>query len=234
MSEAERLGLFGAMDPAPRQDAVARSRAIRARKGTAILSKGDRSSDVFFVLEGRLQVLLYSVGGREVSLRDLAEGDMFGEIAAIDGESRSASIVALDDSRLLAMSRADFRDIIEGSPEAAMWLLGQLTARIREMTERVFELSALNVQSRLHCELLRMAARSVTGLEVRPAPTHAELANRIGTHREAVTREMRALVAQNIIKTGRRRIQFVDLGRLQTSVGRLSLQTPEAEKVAQT
>jgi CRP-like cAMP-binding protein len=230
MSEAERLGLFGAMDPALRQEAVARSRLIRGRKGMAILSKGDTSSDVFFVLTGRLQVLLYSANGREVSLRDLAEGDMFGEMAAIDGEGRSASIVAIEESRLLAMSRTDFRAAVEASPAAAMWLLEQLTARIRAMTERVFELSALNVQSRLHCELLRMAARSLTGLEVRPAPTHAELANRIGTHREAVTREMRALTTQNIIKTGRRRIQFVDLGRLQTSVGRLSLQAPHAEK----
>jgi CRP/FNR family transcriptional regulator, cyclic AMP receptor protein len=233
MSEAERLGLFGAMNPALRGEAVNRSRLIRARKGTAILSKGDTSSDVFFVLEGRLQVLLYSANGREVSLRDLAEGDMFGEMAAIDGESRSASIIALDDSRLLAMSRPDFRTIIETSPEASMWLLGQLTARIRVLTERVFELSALNVQSRLHCELLRMAARSPTGLEVRPAPTHAELANRIGTHREAVTREMRALTTQNIIKTGRRRIQFVDIARLQTTVGRLSLQAAQAEKTTQ-
>src|ERR1700722_13432499 len=156
MSDAERLGLFGAMDPAVRREALERSRLIRARKVSAILSKGDTSSDVFFVLEGRLQVLLYSASGREVSLRDLSEGDMFGEMAAIDGEGRSASIVALDDSRLLAMARPHCRAAIEASPDAAMWLLGQLTARIRLMTERVFELSALNVQARLHCELLRM------------------------------------------------------------------------------
>jgi DNA-binding transcriptional regulator YhcF (GntR family) len=78
-----------------------------------------------------------------------------------------------------------------------------------------------------------MAARSPTGLEVRAAPTHAELANRIGTHREAVTREMRALVTQNIIKTGRRKIQFLDIARLQTSVGRLSLQAEHAVRTAE-
>jgi CRP-like cAMP-binding protein len=232
MSEAERLGLFGAMDPDARRQAVARTRVIRASKGSAILRRGDTSSDVFFVLDGRLQVLLYSVNGREVSIRDLGDGDMFGEMAAIDGELRSASIVALDDSRLLAMSRADFRSIIETSPQASMWLLGQLSAHLRIMTERVFELSALNVQARLHCELLRMAARSPDGLEVSPAPTHAELANRIGTHREAVTREMRALTAQNIIRTARRKIQFLDIARLQTSVGRLSLEASTGDRMA--
>ena len=218
------------MEPDVRRNTVDRTRSLRTRKGQALLSKGDRSSDVFFVLDGRLQVLLYSASGREISLRDLETGDMFGEMAAIDGESRSASIVALTEARLLVMSRVDFRTAVDASPEAALWLLRQLTSRVRSLTERVFELSALNVQSRLHCELLRMAAGSDTGLEIRPAPTHAELANRIGTHREAVTREMRALAAQDIIRTGRRRLEFVDLARLQITVGKLSLHNQETEK----
>lgn len=230
MADAERLGLFSAMDPVARHAALDRTRLVKARKGQALLSKGDTSTDIFFVLEGHLQVLLYSISGREISLRDLAEDDMFGEMSGIDGESRSASIIALTDARLLVMSRMDFKAAVESCPPAALWLLRELTARIRGLTERVFELSALNVQSRLHCELLRMAARSVNGLEIRPAPTHAELANRIGTHREAVTREMRALTAQNIIKTGRRRLEFVDLERLQTTVGKLVLHGAEPEK----
>lgn len=219
MSDADRLGFFAAMAPAMRKETLEHVRVLRARKGQALLSKGDRSSDVFFILDGRLQALLYSARGREISLRDLVDGDLFGEMAAIDEESRSASIVALSESRLLVMSRAEFRSVLDASPGAAIWLMRHLTARIRSLTERVFELSALNVQSRLHCELLRMAAASPHGLEIRPAPTHAELANRIGTHREAVTRELRALASQNIIKTGRRRLEFVDLARLQTSVG---------------
>jgi CRP-like cAMP-binding protein len=187
------------------------------------MSKGDSGSDVFFILEGRLQVLIYSANGREISLRDLESGEMFGEMAAIDGESRSASIVALSDARLLVMTREEFRAAVDSAPAAALWLLKQLTGRIRTLTERVFELSALNVQSRLHCELLRLAASSDSGTQISPAPTHAELANRIGTHREAVTREMRALAARDIIRTGRRRLEFVDLARLRISVGKLSM-----------
>ena len=230
MSDADRVGFFAAMTPAVRKDVLERVRVVRTRKGQALLSKGDRSTDVFFILEGRLQALLYSASGREISLRDLVDGDLFGEMAAIDEESRSASIVALAESRLLVMSRAEFRAALESSPGAATWLMRHLTARIRSLTERVFELSALNVQSRLHCELLRMAAGSPNGLEIRPAPTHAELANRIGTHREAVTREMRALASQNIIKTGRRRLEFVDLARLQTSVGLVALNGGESAR----
>ncbi len=228
MSDAASLGFFAAMTPAMRKETLERVRMVRTRKGQALLSKGDRSTDVFFILEGRLQALLYSASGREISLRDLVDGDLFGEMAAIDEDSRSASIVALAESRLLVMSRAEFRAALDGSPGAAIWLMRHLTARIRSLTERVFELSALNVQSRLHCELLRMAAASPGGLEIRPAPTHAELANRIGTHREAVTREMRALASQNIIKTGRRRLEFVDLARLQTTVGLVALNSGDS------
>jgi CRP-like cAMP-binding protein len=223
--------MFSVMEPAARREALQHARLLHARKDIALLNKGDRSTDIFFVLEGRLQVLLYSSSGREVALRDLGEGDLFGEMSAIDGELRSASIVTLTEARLLVMTRADFRAAIDSSPQAAFWLMGQLTDRIRSLTERVFELSALNVQARLHCELLRMAARSPNGLEIRPAPTHAELASRIGTHREAVTREMRALTTQNIIRTGRRRLEFIDLGRLQTAVSKTALQKTESVSI---
>jgi CRP-like cAMP-binding protein len=221
MSDVEQLGVFKAMPAAARRATLERARLLFAQRGQTLLNKGDTSSDVFFVLEGRLQVLIYSTNGREISLRDVREDDVFGEMAAIDGERRSASILAMEDSRLLVMSGADFKAMIDTSPEAAGWLLRQLTLRIRGLTERVFELSALNVQARLHCELLRMATRSLESVAISPAPTHAELASRIGTHREAVTREMRALTSQNIIKTGRRRLEFLDLSRLRTSVDKL-------------
>ena len=228
-ADGDRLDFFAVMEPRARAEALARTRVVKARKGKALLGRGDKSADVFFVIEGRLHVVLFSSQGREISLNDLQGSDMFGEIAAIDGESRSASIVAVTESRLLAMSRADFRAALEASPHASIWLMRKLTGRRRTLTERVFELSALTVQARLHCELLRMAASSPSGLEISPAPTHAELANRIGTHREAVTREMRALAAQNIIRTGRRRLEFIDLARLRSAVDRSTAQGEEQD-----
>jgi hypothetical protein len=74
-----------------------------------------------------------------------------------------------------------------------------------------------------------MAARSLEGLEISPAPTHADLASRKGSHREAVTREMRSLTSQNIIRTGRRKLEFLDLSRLQTSVDNLFPHEVETE-----
>lgn len=208
--------------PAALREALAsRMRELRIGKGRTIVSVGARQDNVFFVEDGEAQVLLYSNNGREVSVRNLGRGDIFGELAALDGLPRSASVLALTDVRVRIMSRDDFVACLEASPAAGLWLARRLASEVRQLTERVFELSALNVQSRLHCELLRLArAGHGGGLCIEPAPTHAELANRIGTNREAVTREMRALTELNIIRNRRRSLEFVDLAALERAVFR--------------
>lgn len=227
---AEQFEFFGVLSPDARRAALGRTRVVRARKGQTVLGHGVRSTEVFFVDDGQLQVVLYAADGREVSLRDLGPGQMFGEMAAIDGESRSASIVAQTDSRLLAIAQTDFRAAVETDPAVAAWLNRHLTGQIRVLTERIFELSALNVQARLLCELLRLAraAGSQSGVaKLSPAPTHAALAARIGTHREAVTREMAALAARGIVKAGRRSLEFIDLDGLEAAVRRLGADAPD-------
>lgn len=208
---------------------LTRARTIRARKGQTVVAKGEPSRDVFIVQEGRLEVLLYAANGREVSLRGLEAGQLFGELAAIDGEARSASIMAVTDARLLAVGQETFRAMIANAPEAADWLVRRLTAQIRSLTNRVFEMSALHVQARLHCELLRLArSHGNADAVVDPAPTHAELASRIGTHREAITREMSALARRKIIRSGRRHLEFLDIDLLEAEL-RATLRAPVAE-----
>jgi CRP/FNR family transcriptional regulator, cyclic AMP receptor protein len=210
------------LTPEFRAIAVAGMRQIRARRGQAILGRGAATTDVYFILEGALDAVLYSANGREVILRTLGPGSVFGELSAIDGLPRSASVVAETDARVAALDRRDFVRCLEGCPGAAMWIARLLAGKVRDMNERIFELSALNVQARLHCELLRLAkggGGADASLTIDPAPTHAELANRIGTHREAVTREMRALVRHKVIRAGRRSLEFVDVRRLEHFVG---------------
>lgn len=186
---------------------------INAKSGRTLLSLGAKSNNVYIVLKGSVQVTLFSLGGREVILRDLAEGEMFGELAAIDGQPRSASIIALSNCVLASIDAARFRAAISEVPGAALWLARRLTVQVRDLTERVFELNALRVRSRLHCELLRMCGGAgVDGVSVTidPSPTHAALASRIGTHREAVTRELGYLVEHGIVRQQRRRMTVVD------------------------
>src|SRR5262249_26943485 len=156
----------------------------------------------------------YSSNGREVCVNDIGPGDVFGEVAALDSGPRSASIVASSELLAVVMHGADFMKCLESSPAAGIWVTRKLASRSRRLTEQVFELSALNVRTRIHCELLRLAQKGEAksgGVLVRPAPTHAELASRIGTHREAITREMRALSDENIIRYGRGSLTIIDL-----------------------
>jgi CRP-like cAMP-binding protein len=216
---------FSLLDPAQRKDAEERARVFRLRKGQTVIEHGSRSADVFVLAEGQLRVLLFSVDGREVSIRTLRPGGMFGELAAIDGEPRSTTIVATVPSVVAQISCEDFHRYLKISAPVARLLAQQLVHQIRTLTDKVFELSTLNVRSRLHCELLRLALlsgavgrRSTIG----DAPTHAELANRIGTHREAVTRELRDLARRGIVEQGRRQITILDLAKLSAEVDRLS------------
>jgi CRP-like cAMP-binding protein len=190
---------------------------MSARSGKALVSLGAHSDSVYLVLKGCVRVTLYSMGGREVILRSLGEGALFGELAAIDGQPRSATIVALSSCTLAVIDAAAFREAVAADREAALWLARRLAAQVRDLTERVFELNALRVSSRLHCELLRLCAEAggeSTCVTVESAPTHADLAARIGTHREAVTREMGDLADRGILSQERRRITVPDTRKL--------------------
>jgi CRP-like cAMP-binding protein len=182
-----------------------------------IIAHEDAGRDVFFVLEGRARATAYSERGRAVTYRDIEPGDIFGELAAVDGIARSASIMALDKVRAACLSDAAFREIVESRPTFAWALLTHLSAQVRRMTERVYEFSTLVVRKRLIRELLRLADDDGEGkgkASIRPAPIHSDLAARIGTHREAVSREMSALAKAKLIEKQGGSLALNDLGML--------------------
>jgi CRP/FNR family transcriptional regulator, cyclic AMP receptor protein len=184
-----------------------------------IISHDEGGGDVFFVLEGRACATIYSENGREVAYRDIEPGGIFGELSAIDGRPRSASVVALTEVRAARLPEAAFRDLVNNCPSFTWALLQHLSAQMRRMTERIQEFSTLIVRKRLIRELLRLAGDtgdSVDQLTIEPAPTHFELAGKISTHREAVSRQMSALAKRGCIKKRGRHLMLVDLGALRS------------------
>src|SRR5258705_8788849 len=136
-SQSTQLQLLKFLPDALRTEIAHRLRVIRAPKGRTVVEKGSGSTDVFFLLEGRAEVLLYSSNGREVCIHSIGPGDMFGEIAVLDGEPRSASIVASSDLMIVAMRAKDFMACVESSPAAGILLGGRLAAGIGRVTEQV-------------------------------------------------------------------------------------------------
>ena len=188
------------------------------RHNELIVAHGDTGRDVFFLLEGRARVTLFSEDGREIAYRDIDPGEIFGELAGIDGKARSASVVALVPTRAARLPGAAFREIVNNHPTFAWMLLEHLSAQLRRMTDRVYEFSTLVVRKRLILELLRRAEEvgPVDGqVSISPAPTHFELAAKISTHREAVSREMSALAKRGLIEKRGNRLMLHDLAALE-------------------
>lgn len=207
---------FGDLPGALAERFAAAAALLRARGGQTLVALGAQSNGVYIVLEGRVQVAIYSLGGREVVLRDMAAGALFGELAALDDGPRSASIVALSDCLLASVTGSQFRNIAAADPAAAIWMMQRLTRQVRILTEKLFELNTLPVASRLHCELLRLAGAGpdAATATIEPFPTHAELASRIGSHREAITRELNYLSERGCIEQQRRQLRIHDLPML--------------------
>jgi len=182
-----------------------------------IVGQLDESREVYFVLSGRARVNLYSPDGRDVTFRDIGPGEIFGELAAIDGAPRSANVVALVDTTIASLRANEFWQVLRDHPAVAAATLRRLVRLVRSLSERVYEFSTFAVRNRIHAELLRLcrdhtiAANQAT---IDPAPTHAEIASRISTHREAVSRELSDLVRAGVIVRQGQALLIKDVARL--------------------
>jgi CRP/FNR family transcriptional regulator, cyclic AMP receptor protein len=185
--------------------------------GQLIIGHQDPSRDVVFLVTGRARASVYSAAGRQVSFRDIEAPGLFGELAAIDGRPRSASIEALGRSLTMTMPQAQFLLMLENHPQIALAVMRHLAGMVRGLTDRVVEFSTLAVRSRVHAELIRLAEASGangSAAVLAPAPTHLDIANRIATHREAVTRELSRLEAMGVVAKEGRTLKIPDMALL--------------------
>lgn len=218
-SAALARDLEAPLPPALKDALLARTRTTHVRRGQIVIAEDTLSADVYFIVSGRVQISLLSAHGRETILREMGSGRLFGELAAIDESPRSASVIALEDTVLAVLSGPDFRDFLANVPQAGLWMAQQLSARVRNLTDKVFEMATMPVSHRLQSELARLAAEAGVNDDrsiIAQVPTHADLAARIGTHREAVTRELGLLASEGIVAQAGRKLTINSISRLQT------------------
>ncbi len=190
-------------------------------KDQMVLDEDDSSTDIFFVIDGSVSAKGYSLNGKEVTYTFIRNGEMFGEFAAIDNQARSASIHALENAVIARMSSGDFKWVLHTYPSVGVCFAEHLVQKLRYLTQRIFEFSTMSVSYRLQAELLRYCLES--GIEgntarIEPAPTHYEIAARISTHREAVSRQLSMLEASGIVAASRKSIIVLDVSRLRNIV----------------
>ena len=190
----------------------------RFPKGSTLLSEGDHSGRVMVLSSGLVKICNFTAEGKEVVLELRGPGQVLGELAAIDGQPISASVLALEDVEVLVLSAKDFKDFLSESPGAAVALLELTVARLREGDRRRAEFGALDAVTRVAARLVEMAERfgeeTAEGLRITVPISQEELAGWIGASRESVSKALQALRSRGLIETHRRGITVVDMEKL--------------------
>jgi CRP/FNR family transcriptional regulator, cyclic AMP receptor protein len=220
-SALDNISIFQGLDDAERAVIAQRCNWRRVDPREQVIGEMETSTDVFFVIQGHLRAINFSQLGKQVSFVDVGPGEIVGDFAAIDGEARSTNVLALDDAFIGSMSAGSFWEAIAKHPCIAAELLKRLTRVIRQLNERVFVLSTMNVNNRIHAELLTLARTSgITdnSSTIVPTLTHAEIASRVGSSRETVSREINTMAKAGIIRKDKRTLIIQDVSWLENSV----------------
>lgn len=171
--------------------------------GETVFYQTDTSTDMYIILEGKVKVTLLSEEGDELVLTDLNQGDFFGEMSLIDGNPRSASVIAEEDSTFAVLERNRFLDAIKEDPEIAIDLLKSLVQRLRNATEREESLAFLAVHQRLVKLFIKLikdeGKKTKNGFYLIKRRTHKEIAERIGASRESISKVIKRLASGNLI-----------------------------------
>ena len=190
----------------------------RFREGEAIFQQGDPGQMLYLVESGQVRIYVQDEEGQETSVTLCGPGDMFGELAVIDGLPRSASAVAMGRTVVHILSRDRFREHMRRSPQLALDLLKALSVRVRYSTQQVGNLTLLAISGRLARKLLELAQLhgevEPDGVRIGLALTQSDLASLVGTTRESVNKALGAFRRQGLVRMQRGHIVIVDADAL--------------------
>jgi CRP-like cAMP-binding protein len=200
-------------------DCLAQLSVIRNYKaGEPIFLKGDPGTAMMAVLSGRVRICTYSTEGREVVLNVISPGEVFGEIAMIDGGERTADAFAMDETELLVLGRRDLMPVLARNPDVCIKLLELMCRRLRWTSEQMEDISFLDLRSRLAKRLIYLAdyygEPSGEGDRKNVRISQQLLANMIGASREAVNIQLAAWKEEGLISSRRGWITVLDQTRL--------------------
>lgn len=212
------MPLFASLD----NDQLAGLRKDMARRqfqhGEAIFQRGDPGQMLYLIESGKVRIFLQDVEGQETSVIVYGPGDIFGELAVIDGLPRSANAEAMENTVVYTLTRDSFREHMRNMPQLALNFLKALSVRMRYNTQQVESLTLHDVSSRLARKLLELAQQYGTlgpeGVQINLALTQSDLAGLVGTTRESINKTMGTLRRLGYIVTKHNHITIVDLDAL--------------------
>jgi CRP-like cAMP-binding protein len=178
-----------------------------------VFNKDESGHALFFLLEGRLQAVDFTVDGREVGLYFVDSGDFFGELAVIDTKPQPEFMIAVAKAKIAILPRHEARALMLTTPSVAEQLLARLAARLRQVSAQRTLLALPNPAQRICAQLLQMVEPPIgsgSRANIRQAPTHQEIAIMINTSRETVTRVLQVLQTRGILKRDGNALEVID------------------------
>ena len=216
----KNLPLFGELDDEELVEIWNHVQTRSYKKGNIILFEEDPGDSLFIIKEGKVKITRLSEEGREVILSILGEGEFFGDMSILDGESRSANVIALADSEVFVLKREEFINILTSNPQIAITLLEELAARIRKSDQQIEYLSLADAENRVAMTLLRLAEESGTfkmgQVTIEELPMQQDMANMSGTSRETISRMLSEFTEKEYIDRKGKKLIILDYDKFRS------------------
>lgn len=193
----ESVPLLSSLSKAELRLVAESARRLVYPRGSIVFHEGDPGDFLLVVLQGRVKVVLLGQGGQEIIINTLGRSGILGEVALLDDAPRSATVVTLERTEFLQMTRGPFLELLASHPSIALKVMRHLASELREASEQIRSLSMFDAHGRLVRCLLRLARQEVQTeggrMVIRPRPAIQDLARMIGCSRETVSRSMKTL-----------------------------------------
>jgi CRP/FNR family cyclic AMP-dependent transcriptional regulator len=203
--------IFGAL----RDEDLRRLSAITAstvlKRGHVIFKKGDAGNSLYAIRSGSVKIAVPGADGREAMFNILGDGELFGEVALLDGQPRTADAVAITDCELVTLRRGDFLQLLHREPKVAIKIIELLCARLRAAGEHFEDILFLNTAERLAKTLLRLPYKALPSNTRRVTITQQEISQMIGLSRESTNKQLRIWEGRRWLKIVRGGVVLLDL-----------------------
>jgi len=229
MGRLNGIALLSTLSATERAAIESRCQWRRFAKGEEVFARNSDNRDFAMIVEGSVDVINFSMSGRPVAYGTLQAGDYFGELAAIDGEPRSASIVCAEKATIATLAPHYFQELLQERPEIASKVLRRMASIIRICDERIMDLATLSAMQRVIVELCRAAKPDpITpgSWLIYPSPPQREFAARASTTRETVARVFGQLGEANLIRRKGRTLYLPDRAQLEAMAQRITGPSP--------
>jgi len=216
LSVLRKHPIFSDLDPEAFDQLCRYAKHTTLKRGTTIVSKGDPGNSLIAVISGTVKISVTSSDGRSAILNLIGPGEIFGEVAVLDGQARTADATANTNCEIYIIDRRDFIPFVRSQPALAMKFIELLCTRLRWTSDQVEEVILQNLPGRLASALLRLTEKHKLAPAGRTiAVTQQEISEMVGMTRESINKQLRAWADRKWVRLEHGAIVVLDAGSLQ-------------------